>query len=268
MRKTLITILCLCAGVVFGVNSLVYDPNSLTTQDGHLISWEHDILETIQFESFWTNAVNFFDFNSSNAVNKVSGGVDGTPSNVTYSEGGVVFNGLDAVIQVTGDTSLSNVTEFTISAWVNHDGTAGNGFDGIYAAETDGNNSILVAQGGSIAGSTNIIFRVGNGSGSYVYTTCGELTPGTNHHVLVTYDGSEAATNRAKIYIDNIACPLGSSGTIPTSTASFSGSPRIGYTPTLTSYFDGSLDNVSTYNRKLTDAERSRLYFDYIAGDN
>lgn len=106
---------------------------------------------------------------------------------------------------------------------------------------------------------------ISSGSGdagvNYVDTTNAGITTSTWTHVAMVYDGSQAAANRVRIYVNGALTTTTIGGTIPTSLYAAGTNPvTIGDFPGLTRGWSGSLDEVKLYGRALTGAEVKAEY--------
>ena len=195
----------------------------------------------------------------SNALDSV-GFNHGTPCNVSYPTGKVGqafgFNGTNSYVFVPASTSLDvgQSNGFTVEAWVklNDDSTPQP-----IAQWTDGTNRGVSLWVGSPDG------ECGNG---YVYceivdtdlvvnSLCsGSQLYNTNyHHVAITFSRDP---NDFSIWIDGDSVASSGPGDVELLTV---GNVYIGYSPSLGGsnvyYFNGSLDEVSIYNRALSGEE-------------
>ena len=93
----------------------------------------------------------------------------------------------------------------------------------------------------------------GDDGSNYVDTTNAGLVANTWAHVTMVYDGSLAAANRIKIYINGAQASTTVNGTIPTSMyAAGANALYIGDFNGLTRRFSGTIDEVKIYGRALT----------------
>lgn len=114
-------------------------------------------------------------------------------------------------------------------------------------------------------------FFLANGSGdagsNYVDTSSGILTANTWYHVVATYDGTQAAGSRIKIYVNGISQPLTVNGAIAASlNAGNTPDLYIGDFHGLSRQFNGAIDQVKIFNRALSADEVKAEYTAQNAG--
>ncbi|MCR9245969.1 MAG: tandem-95 repeat protein [bacterium] len=150
------------------------------------------------------------------------------------------------VIQLNDNQWIENIGsgpsgDFTVSAWMNHDGS-GSGWGSIYSS---GAAEIWLG----INESTGVVRINIGGTGDCYDTPPGTVNAGTWQHVTATWDGTNGA-----IYIDGVAQSLTQSGTPhdPNSANAVIG----GYAPMpWTNNFSGMLDDIQVYNGVLSGSE-------------
>jgi len=104
----------------------------------------------------------------------------------------------------------------------------------------------------------NLYFDIGNGSNSYGSVANTDLTW---QCIAGVFDGTQAAANRVKAYVNGVLQPLSISGTFPTSVYSAVQNAYIGYSDTL-GYLAQTLSQIMVYNRALDSNEIARLIED------
>lgn len=124
---------------------------------------------------------------------------------------------------------------------------------GEWALQTNGSNQIRMF----------LTSGAGDDGVNYIDTTNAGLTTNTWTHVAAVYDGSQAAANRIRIYINGVQASTTVTGTIPTSIYAAGTNPvYIGDFNGLNRGFSGSIDEVKIYSRPLNANE---IKADYAA---
>jgi hypothetical protein len=145
-------------------------------------------------------------------------------------------------------SSLSGLTQFTLSLWYNQDAVSNKFlFD-----FKDGTNRIAFQL---VNASTNFLYF---NSSNNAYSASDTPTQQWNNFVLV-FDGSQANADRIKVYINNSKITASSTGTIDAALGSFSASSifNLGATHAATQTFNGIVSNLSLFN---TDLNPTDLY--------
>lgn len=87
---------------------------------------------------------------------------------------------------------------------------------------------------------------------NYATTTNLDLVNGTWTHIVIAYDGTQAAASRLKLYANGVAKTLTVTGTIPTTLPTSTSSTTIGGNSTMGQYSNGTMDDFKLYNFALT----------------
>lgn len=97
---------------------------------------------------------------------------------------------------------------------------------------------------------------------NYVETDVGSWSSaaGVWHHVAMTFDGTQPAASRVKVYIDGVSVNVTVHGTIPSSLQNSTGNFSIGSLPGLGHAFSGAIDQVKLFNRALSSADINAEY--------
>lgn len=156
------------------------------------------------------------------------------------------FDGVDDFVTVADNPSLDGFTVFTIEAWVKLNSMDAN--KGIVAKRQGSAQTAYVLM---IRGTTNrrVYFRINAEQNTFHanYT----LTIGRWHHIAAVFNGNAAQTERKKIYIDGILRATG--GSNETSVINSITNLTIGWiNGNLTSYLNGSIDEVRIWNTERT----------------
>jgi len=189
-------------------------------------------------------------------VNDTSGTYNGTPTNITY-EGGAfdqaaVFNGSSSIISIPQPTLSGG---FTLSAWFR---TTSSAFQSII---TMGGSS--AAAGLNIfTNSGNVITSFGNGSSEdyNAPTSSVIVNTGAWFHVVLSTSGLSSGST-VKLYI-NGQLDDSETSSVSINTTSYTSAFSIGgrnLSGSLSTYFNGSIDQVRIFNTALTQAQVTTL---------
>jgi hypothetical protein len=200
-------------------------------------------------------------------------------NNGTYSAGssttagkvGQAFTDTSATQSITVPNSLSlpgalaGLSHFSISGWIRPSGTTNGaivtkwdlgGSNGSWAFQTSSSNTQLRMYISSGAGDTGL---------NYVDTTNANLSASTWYHVAMSYDGSQAAGSRVKMYLNGVPLNTSVTGTIPSTIATSTSSLIFGdYVGSTHRYWSGALDQFKITGRSLT---KDDFNADYFAGN-
>ena len=189
----------------------------------------------------------------------VSGNYDGTASNVTYGAGEFgqagVFNGSSSLISAPNNSLLTQ-TEFSVSAWVNHNSATGyrviiSNYG--YTAANGESGWIIALNAGKVR-----VFNVVSGA-SYFVDSIASIPGGVFTNVAVTntqsqvniyINGSLDSTHSMSGFVFNLA--INNYLTIGAYKYDATGSPN--------GKFDGSIDQVRIFSRALRPYEVEALY--------
>ena len=174
-----------------------------------------------------------------------------TRYNTTLVEGRVGnayrFNGADSYVDLGTLSHIKGKSLFSVSVWINPD------FEETDSARRtvfyDG-NSFGIFSLNTVSG-FRTLFRFPSG---VVRPDLAGLnwTPGTWHHLAVTYNGSEI-----RGYWDGVLVKTqAASGSLLTDTLK----AKVGVTPILSDYFKGNIDELKIFDRTLTSSEVQSLF--------
>ena len=170
----------------------------------------------------------------------------GTVTNATFATTGnkkqAVFDGTGDYIEISDDSSLNSTTG-TVSFWINTTSNGGSTAE-LLIGKTDSSaskNGWNVTNDGG-----NLSFQIKDGaSGNVVIVSTSAINNGAWRHIAVVYESG----GTSKVYVDG--SEEASSASTPTFTVS-SNNLRIGKSlDTFWEDFDGSMDDVRIWNRKL-----------------
>ena len=197
---------------------------------------------TVAYYGFEENSGAFLrdtSFNTNNA----------TATNTTWGTGrvgsGLVFNGTTAYAAGQDNDIATNIT---VSAWFNSDATQ---TAAIVNKET--------TQGSLEIASNTPSFKITTGSTLRTVTAGSSVSNSAWHHIVGTYDGSNAV-----LYIDGVqAQTVAATGTISTNNSVWT----IGRDTAGSNYFDGNIDEVKLFSRALSANEVKAEYDAGVAGN-
>ena len=191
--------------------------------------------------------------NGAIAVDASGNGNNGIVSGATWNPNGQIngclnFNGVNNYVQITNPVS----NDFSIAFWVKttHSGGTGQwyGGDGL----VDGDFAVNANDFGTALSGGQFAFGTGNPDTTILSSTA--INDGAWHHCVAT---RVAATGALSVYVDGA---LEATGTGNTNSLTASGNLRFGQIESGGGYFDGSLDEVKTYDRALGGNEVTALY--------
>ncbi len=170
------------------------------------------------------------------------------------------FDGTDDKTEAANFVGLSAIQKFTINGWWKQDAldVKAGGFE---IATADNGDSI-----GFTTWTDGIMYGYmenGLGLNANIDDYSLSVTAGTWFMYTMVFDGTLSGnTNRLKIFIDSVSETLTYSDTIPATTATHTSRPfRLGMQTTSTNEFwNGDIDEVSIWNRPLTQSEIDELY--------
>jgi energy-converting hydrogenase Eha subunit F len=218
--------------------------NSCTTPPSGVVSW-------------WPAEANAAD---------VVGGNHGTPFNgTTFSTGEVgnafTFNGTSSYVQIPNQPSLSFTNAFTIEFWYKDNGIPAGANAGIIAKRpfSGACNFGLTITGGSPA--SFLVYFLDPQYGSYQASTYAGLpAAGAWHHLAASYNQSAAEQIEIRTFVDGLrvktATLSGSLGRTVNNYPVYFGCSN----PPGGEFFKGDLDEVTIYNRALTDSEVASIF--------
>lgn len=190
------------------------------------------------------------------------GGNNGTGSNVTTTTGKkgdcLVFNGNNSNVNVGDVAELNSVAAFSIAFWMNQDVLDQN--DTLFNKKVDSTHEILIAPWSD----GYMYFECSNGSNASRsrFDYSGSIGATAWHHVIMVFDGSEAASaDRIKVYVDGAGVSVSAMGTIDTTSADLSSQDAV--IGAATSAFDGNLDEFRIYDIALSAAQAATLHGSY-----
>ena len=177
------------------------------------------------------------------------------------NQGTWVFDGADDYIDCGDITAFDNATELTLNGWIKISSPFVN--DTIMAKWLHGSQACITIQLDTSDIEELKVFvasGLADGGSNYTITTDSSLVVDTWYLVSVVYDGSEAAADRIKIYVNGTLKSTSVSGTIATSLTSATSTFELGRLVGIGRYWDGNIANGQLYNKALTAAEVLQNY--------
>lgn len=127
----------------------------------------------------------------------------------------------------------------------------------------DGTNSIRIMTGGAgLVNNSALVCVVANGANTFGLSAGSQITVGQWSSILMVYDGSLAAANRIKLYVNGAAVALvPQNGDAPTTTANLTAAAwRAGGGVVGTVHTNGAEDEFRVYQRALTSDDAVALH--------
>jgi hypothetical protein len=232
------------------------------------------LLSTTQNQAVISNGLlGYWSFNDGSgtiardfSANNYSGSLINSPPWVLGVLGTALhFNGSSQYVSVSqnGHFKLST-SPFSISVWVWDDTAyASLGTYHRIVSWYDGSNNIQLGLGQGASTPTRMFYlSLGNGSPTPQIVSGGDISVGSFHHVVVTFNGSSTYT----MYKDGISTSGGTSG--GGGTTMFNGNSTTLYIGQRGdgAYTSGYIDEVRIYNRVLNQSEVTALYAEGLQG--
>lgn len=174
--------------------------------------------------------------------------------------GALSFDGVDDQVKISSATSLSGLSDMTLSAWINPRSFGGNGTgQGRILGKSDNASTARFALMLGTDG-TSIQFNSGFDSvGGSWKTPTGSVPLNSWSHIALVYTHDLAST--PTIYINGVAQAVSligapSGNAVPDDSSFYIGSRGINNARV----FDGLIDQVRIYNRKLASSEVTTIY--------
>jgi hypothetical protein len=139
---------------------------------------------------------------SGSVISNITGNsINGTLSNVTYTNPYFSFNGTTSTVSIPDNSLLEPGTgDFTVEAWINP--TAYAGSSRIVLAKTDGGNASDWGYGFRLSSVGSVFFEVGNGTTS---TTSPTSTLNVNTWYQIVGVWTNVAANTLVLYVNGVS---------------------------------------------------------------
>ena len=235
-------------------------------------NFDCDTVAPAKNTTYFDNIVAYYPFDCSG--NGFSGQNNGTIYGAVYVAGkygnALSFDGVNDYVDVGDVNAVEGIGAITIEAWVYP--TQNNVREIIIAKDLSGQRSWFLSKSDASTDNT-VRFLIGDGGGGVT----GGSVVSTNNLILnqwsfitATYNKSDSATNRLKIYINGVRETgidyVEYSSDIPATTSKLYIGARqyVG----IQKFFNGKIDEVRIYNRALTAAEINASYIARAAFNN
>ncbi|MFC1691808.1 LamG-like jellyroll fold domain-containing protein, partial [Nanoarchaeota archaeon] len=232
-----------------------------------LYNYSKEVIKPSLFSNLYMN----FDVNNSAGTGKTRDyspfGNNGTVVNATWSStlgygstGTYDFDGNTSYIQISQHSSINNLGDMTVMAWVYWRGEGDNSFGNgdPFVSKQSGTSGWFLREGTSVSNSLEIFKYCNNSNNNLRYMSDGNSFPARqwNHIAGVFYN----STGSAKLYVN------GEEVSPYYQTANCSGdrtddsNNKLHLGRTINTYFNGSIDTVKIYNRSLSAEEIKASY--------
>lgn len=193
------------------------------------------------------------DVDSSSQTDSTGNGNTGTVTSATYTSsgkinGGYDFDGSNDYIDIDGiQTYVKKTEDYTVSLW--------------FKADTPNDSGGVIFQSGTGATDRNVIRLAGNSlvgniyTGSWINNNIGSTSftdTSSWHHIVMIRDSS---SNSVTVYLDDSLI----TGNDNNGGASSSGA-IIGANTGTSNHFNGKIDEIGIWSRKLISSEVTQLY--------
>lgn len=171
--------------------------------------------------------------------------------------GAPVFNGTNGYVS-TGDVPIDGLAHASFEFFIKITG-AGKAYEGIYSKFDSSTNRVAILTGDS-AGIGYMLGLIVAINSPYAYIG-NVFTSGGWYHVVVVYDGTLAAADRVKIYVNGVATGVSMSSPLdPTFPAIAAVDSYIGGNVAGTTFLQDYLAEFAIYNVSLTAAQAAAHY--------
>lgn len=235
----------LALGRFFGVAGAFGGHATLT--DGLVSYWALDEASGVRYDSVVASAN---DLTDNNTVGSAAGMRNLAASFVSGSN--------EYLSLGSGITALDD--QFTVAVWVYSGAVVA--LNGFLFNGSSGADMGLAFEQNVVGGGDMIVYVPASAADTttYGYTATGIFQLNTWHLVVVTYDGTQAASaDRLRVYIDNVDRALTRNGTHPASVR-VGGAFWLGRAHDTTTYNTGRKDECGIWSRVLTAQERADLW--------
>lgn len=185
--------------------------------------------------------------------NLVSNSLNGTMSNVTFTNPYLSFNGSNSTISVTDNSSLEpNSGDFTVEIWVNYSVISGS--SRVLIGKTDGVNSVDWGYGIRTLSNGNTYIEIGSGSGSTITSPVYAVTTNTWYQLVGVINNT---SNLVSLYVNGslIGSNVNNLTSIRNTTSPlYIGSFNNGQS---SQWFNGKMGIVRIYNSALSASDVS-----------
>jgi len=191
--------------------------------------------------------------------------VNGTPTWTTGlgGNGALTFDGSTGFLSIPDQADYDNVTQFTVTAWVNPSNFPGN--MSILSKDSPTPNQRMLYFGLNSSGNLHLFGSSDGTNPSFNLFSVSSVPTSTWTHVAATWDGSDI-----KVYINGILDgSLSYTGSLHESLAGIQiGGKYLNFSSSPTYFFDGSIMEVRLYRRGLSPTEVNQIYDEMAPFEN
>ena len=198
-----------------------------------------------------------------NACGTTGGSITGTGATtiVDSTRGRVGSFSNNACVEFASDATLHGGTGLTMSAWVRPTGLNGVDSNGVISKRID--KAVQSEYGLFVWTGDHVWVDLGD---TDRYSGTATLSNGVWSQLTAVFDSSRQGTDRVRLFINGVLDPLqhATIGNLGATLPSYDSPLHLGCTPSPSAMtqqtFIGQLDNVTIWNRALTDDEIAQLY--------
>jgi len=200
-----------------------------------------------------------------NACGSTAGSITGTGATtiVDSTRGRVGSFSNNACVEFASDATLHGGTGLTMSAWVRPTGLDGQTSNGVITKRID--KAVQSEYGLFVWTGNHVWIDLGD---TDRYSGTAILSNGVWTQLTAVFDSSRQGADRVRLFINNVPDPLqhATIGNLGATLPSYDSPLHLGCTPAPSAVpptqqtFIGQLDNVTIWNRALTDDEIATLY--------
>ncbi len=171
----------------------------------------------------------------------------------------ILLDGVDDYVDIGNLSAISNTSTFSVSTWFKTNNISSQTF---LWSQGSGSSQLFAP---SISAKDLIVF---SGSSS-IYVRKNNIFNSTDwFNLVVVYNGSLTNAERIKLYLNGSLLAATVSGTIPTTTPTFTTNAKIGGITYLTNYtFNGNVDETSFFNNALSQTDVDTIYGSGVPSD-
>ncbi len=238
-------------GQAVDLNNLATAPQPTTWQRmGDNATWNGASWTMTDVNGGYTNrSINMIEANRTTDV----------PPNPFVNTQSILLDGVDDYVDIGNLSAISNTSTFSVSTWFKTNNVSSQTF---LWSQGSGSSQLFAP---SISAKDLIVF---SGSSS-IYVRKNNIFNSTDwFNLVVVYNGSLTNAERIKLYLNGSLLVASVSGTIPTTTPTFTTNAKIGGITYLTNYtFNGTVDETSFFNNALSQTEVNTIYGSGVPSD-
>ena len=222
---------------------------------------------------YWRAEQVTFDGTDWTLIDQGSGGNNGTSVSMPltartsdvplFDNKSFAYDGTIDYVDVGDVTSFSNTSTFTYSSWYKQ--TTLDVIAFMFGSYIDANNWIAIYTWSNGLHSVAIRKSGTNSYTSFDYSSV--ITAGQWFHFVAVYDGNLSGNDKVKLYFDGVLVTLSYIGTMPTSIGSGVNITNIGKADNFAQTWNGSINDVLSFNTALTQAQVTEIYNGGIANN-